>query len=524
VSLFAYVPPDIWDDLASLPAILPGVALAGSVVFGAAALWSAASLARAWRRTDDATKRDRGWQIVALLAIAALLPSLAARIADAETVRRQAPSVNIVLLWLLLAWPALRQAPRPSGVRWAKWISLAVADLAVGGALIGLWASRGFELSLPFFAGFVALSHAAAGLDAVARGGGQRVFWRFAALLALLFVTADFFVPPAVEAGRRARDVAAIRTVAAGRNHFREAFFNYAGDVATVATTRGRLQIVRVATGEVKDAPADATPPIRLLSIDPLRQSVTAAFDPAAPLGLQDYFAGDLKHKGAYRGGLPFTTLALLNGDRFIMAAGEGPRANARLCAAFEADFGATKPAEEMCHDLRLPFPRVGSLTATLTRGVIYAAEGDRWLSAGKRLLMIRAADASPRRLETIGPGIGGMAIDAKRNFLFVARPRLGVIEGRALDTLRSVGGMVGEPGDDLLAYDGERNLLLAANPHNGYLNIYDPTRGKRVARAPIGPGISNLDYHRPTAAALLCTERGLVLVKILELPEMLTQ
>jgi hypothetical protein len=122
-------------------------------------------------------------------------------------------------------------------------------------------------------------------------------------------------------------------------------------------------------------------------------------------------------------------------------------------------------------------------------------------------------------RTTLVGRTLGGLAYDPAVYSFYVARPAQGRIDMYVLEGLKYNYSIPAEPGVEFLAVDGPRRWLLAASPQTGRLIVYDLQRKKVMARAPIGSGLVQLDYHQPTATALLSTARGLILVRVDELP-----
>jgi hypothetical protein len=520
MTLAAHAPPTFWDELSPLPDVLLVAAKIGTVLFAVAAVVETVRLIRGRRGAGAPALRGRLARLVSFLVLAGAVWPIAARIGDAEILRRQAAPLAMIVLWTLLALPALRLSAPAGWVRWTRWGSLAAADAAFGAALALAATHTHAPLNFPLFLAFAAAAHLAVALGWFARGA-VAAGWRFFAWAAVLFFTADFFLPYAALAEQRAPATRVAHTVLA-RPDLRQAFFTAAGDAALVRTAAGELLRVNLADGRASALLPPTQPPVRLLAMDPGRTTFVTAFDAGVRRPLQRFLADTAALRDAYEGALPFAPAALLSGRGWLIVAGGGRGANALLCNDGYFGGGASRPLGDSCRELFLPVARVGRMLAEPSHGTVYVTEGDRWLARGSRLLALDANAGAIRHWSTVGAGVGDLAFDARREILFVGRPGRGLLEERTYDTLTWFGALSGPPGDDLLALDGKRNLLLAASRGSGYLSIYDLTTGKRVALTPVGEGLASLDYHEASGAALLCLDRGLVVVRATELPDLL--
>jgi hypothetical protein len=152
-------------------------------------------------------------------------------------------------------------------------------------------------------------------------------------------------------------------------------------------------------------------------------------------------------------------------------------------------------------------------------RGLAVAAEGGDAFLDGWRLVSIAVTNGYIMRTALVGRSLGEMVYDPPQYSLYLARPARGTVDMFVVDTLSYAYSIPLEPGVEFLAIDSERRLLLAASPQTGRLIVYD-LRGRAVAaRVAIGAGLVQLDYDQSTATALIAAARGLVLVKLLELP-----
>jgi hypothetical protein len=506
-----------FDAFFEVIAPLPDVLLVAGLVLAAACVVLALAMLWRARRRAGAARLDDLWR-AALALVFAPLPWLAARqIFERRELLDKLPSLGIAALWLLLALPALLAAPSRGKVRWSVLVSLAISDAAAGALLVyGLSDGRA-ALSLWPLAAFAVLLHAAAFAHVLPRGAALRG-WRWALFLAAAFLTAGFFAPPATRLEARQPPASVARVAPSRPARFHEAWLSHDGERAwALDRPGGKLYEVNLADGSVRaPLPAD-TRPIAALAVSPDRKLLALAHVRGSALRLQTLDSAG-RPRTAFHGGSEFEVRTVLVGERYVIAAGEGDGVNYLQCPVAPDDAEPNAAVERRCRELRAPLPRIGGLTATPLQALVFAAEGDKWLARGWRLLTIGTEDGTLARRAGVGAGLGRAAFDSREQLLYVARPDLGGVETLTRDELTRRDWIKLEPGVDWPTIDRQRDWLLTVSQRNGYFLAYDLKRRRMASRTPIGAGVTCLDALPEQGLALICAARGLVVLRLDEL------
>lgn len=504
-----------WAEITS-PKFDAVLAAAPPYLAVAAGVWSAFWLAhlvwRLWRCRDNAAICP--WTTALIHLFWATLPWLwLCQATDAETLRAKFQTLPVAAVWLALAIPALVLTPRSRAARLARWISLGAGDAVAAVWLIQAGLAGGQALSVVSLALFAVALHAAALLPKFGRTAP-----RVLGLAGVLWLTAGFFLPPAAILDDISLAAGPVRRLAAEIGAVRHALIDASGQAAFVVTEAEPERLVRIDlnTGARRDALA-LPGPILALGMAADRRTLAAAVDhPQTPLFLLD--PDLLAVLQSFSGSLPFAARALVVTDDRLAVGGTGAEQNLALCSFVHEKKSDAQPLADSCREIYLPIGSVGSLAAVPARHLLFAAEGPTWLAEGWHVQVVGLVRGEILRRVQLGRSVGQTMYCGNDESLYTARPNLGLVEVRWGESTDVRGGYRVEPGVRFTALDFPRYWLLGTSPTTGRLVVVDLRTSARLADVPIGSGIAGLDYHRPTAVALLGTTRGLVVVNVLEL------
>jgi hypothetical protein len=483
------------------------------------ALWR---VLRGPRKESHLSRTDAARRALSMIFWGALVALLLRQILDVTWLREKAASLPLVLVWTALAVPALLLRGQTRTAWWVKWASLTVADFVAAAWFVHALLRGGRELQLPWIVGAVIVLHAAVLLKTNSLGR-RALVRRWLGLFLTLLAGADFFVPAATVAGRRPPLPGVVSPVPRMTQAPQQAFFSADGEFAFVLPERRspRVWYVQLADGEVFVPIENPQQPIERIAVSPDRRFLALAYTSSSRFRVQtfqtDLFAPHL----AYEGGEPMVPTALAMTENHVALGGESRHFNLLLCRLVPTSAATAAPVKNYCEELSLPLSRVSEIAMAPERQLLFAAEGASWLADGWRVQAVSLIRGQLMRRLTAGRGVGGLTYDPTYHALFLTRPRHGAVQTHSSDDFAPLGAFAVDPGAAWAAVDAERHWLLSASPTTGYLTVTDLHWRRPLARVPLGGGIRHLDYHAPSGRVLVSADRGLLVVRLLEISEL---
>ena len=495
------------------------------VGFFAAGLWAAGWLLVALYFLIRPLRRPDRRAIASFFARLAwgILPLLAAwEIADPDFLANKWLSLRIAACWAPLALLASRFAGSTPGRRILKWSLVGAVDLAAL-ALIALSIRRGnTTLRLEPLILFVLTLHLGVLLPA-ARASRPSFGYRLGLLLAL-FAFADWFLPPAEFAGRGDLRSGPAQLILRMEEPLRQALFAADGRSAFVLPVKSPREFwqVRLADGDKTVLYRSPDAPIALAAQNAERSTLALALQQARLDRVLVFAADGFAPLGSLAGDGDFRATAVALTGRYLFLGGSGETENFYQCPPSQNATGDFPPELSQCQKHFLPLASPSRIDFIKPFSLALVTEGSGRWRAGGRLILVNVVSGSPLRIADLENELGEWDYDPLNATVFITLPAAGDLLAIDVQNLTRINQVPLLPGAEFIRIDWSRKLLFAASPREGVLAVYRLRTGARLARVEIGPGIRSLDYHQESAAALLATARGLVRVRILELPGVL--
>lgn len=452
-----------------------------------------------------------------------IFPLLAAwQIVDPDFLANKWLSLRIAVVWTILAALASRLAGSTPYRRILKWSLVVAADLAAL-ALIAFIVHRGnTTVRLEPLILFVLTLHLGVLLPAARESRLSRAY-RLGWLLAL-FVFADWFLAPADFAGRGDLRSGPAQLILRMEEPLRQAMFAADGRSAFVLPAKAPREFwqVRLADGDKTVLYRSPDEPIALAAQNAERSTLALALQQEKLDRVLVFAADGFAPRGSIAGDGDFRATAIALTDRYMFLSGAGKIDNFYQCPPSQSAANDFPPNLSQCQKHFLPLADPSRIDFIKPFSLALVAEGNGRWRAGGHLILVNVVSGNPLRLADLESELGGWDYDPLNATVFIALPATGgllAIDGQNLARINQVPLL---PGVEFIRIDWSRKLLVAASPREGVLAVHRLRTGAHLARVEIGPGIRSLDYHPESATVLLATARGLVRVRILELPGVL--